>query len=75
MIYPSVKKFTYLSIRETAKALRLPENFVRRSVRLGRVPGFYSGTKYYVNLELFVEKLEHDSKSYTDGTENIFQGE
>ena len=74
MIYPNIKKFTYLSIRETAKVLRLPENFVRQSVRLGRAPGFYSGTKYLINVELFAEKLEHDSENYVTDTDNAFKG-
>ena len=51
----------YMSIRETARYTGIAESFLRAAVRDKKVPGFYSGKKYLVNLPKFLEALEEQS--------------
>ena len=43
----------YMSIRETAKKTGLAESFIRAAVKENKVPGFYSGKKFLVNVPRF----------------------
>ena len=47
----------YMSIRETAKKTGLAESFIRAAVKENKVPGFYSGKKFLVNVPLFWRHL------------------
>ena len=47
----------FLTINQTAKELGLPAYAVRTLQKQGQVPGFYNGNRYYVNLDLFKQKL------------------
>ena len=48
----------YMSIRETAKKTGLAESFIRAAVKENKVPGFYSGKKFLVNVPRFLATLE-----------------
>lgn len=48
----------FLTIRQTAKALGVPETFVRREVKRGGVPGFRCGNRAYIDVAKFAAKLE-----------------
>ena len=41
----------YSTIRQGAKTLGLPECILRKMVKSGTLPGFYSGTRFYVDLD------------------------
>ena len=47
----------FMTIRETARTGILPETCLRRMVKQGTLPGFYSGVKFLVNYTALVEKL------------------
>jgi len=47
----------FLTIRQTAKEFGIPEFAIRTMQKCGEVPGFYSGSRFYVNAEKFEEKL------------------
>ena len=47
----------FKTIRETARTGILPEACLRRMVKHGSLPGFYSGVKFLVNYTALVEKL------------------
>ena len=47
----------FMSIRQTTKATGISESLIRRLVREGQCPGFYSGKKYTVNVDALVEML------------------
>ena len=47
----------FKTIRETARTGILPEACLRRMVKQGTLPGFYSGVKFLVNYTALVEKL------------------
>lgn len=40
----------FRTIRETAKELQVPECRLRAWVKQGRVKGFFSGSRYYINV-------------------------
>lgn len=53
----------FLTINQTAKVVGLPHTCLRTMLVKGDLPGFYSGTRFYVNLDMFREKLEAESRS------------
>jgi hypothetical protein len=53
----------FKSIIQTAKSEGIPAHALRRMLEEGELPGFYSGTRYYVNVEVLREKLSgHGAK-------------
>ena len=57
---------TMLTIRETARTGLIPETALRRLVKRGECPGFYSGTKFLVNYDRLVAWL--NSQTASDST-------
>ena len=51
------------TIREEARTSGLPEHFLRTLLRQNRLPGFYAGTRYYVNHDVFMEQLDTISRN------------
>ena len=47
----------FQTIRETVKSEGIPETALRRLVRDGRVPGFYAGNRFYINVSALREQL------------------
>ncbi len=50
----------FLTIRETAKLGVVSELYLRRGVKQGSIPGFKSGTRFYVNLPKLMKQLDAD---------------
>ncbi len=53
----------FLTINQTAKSENLPHTVLRRRLAEHRLPGFYAGTRYYVNLDLLREMLDEESRA------------
>lgn len=53
----------YLTIKQTARRGPYPEHRLRKMLRIGELPGFYSGTRYYVNYDLLMEQLDRECRS------------
>lgn len=53
----------FLTIREAAKAVGLPHTCLRTMLVNKSLPGFQSGNRYYVNLDLLVAKLDAESRA------------
>lgn len=53
----------YLTIRQTAKKVPYSENQLRKMLRIGELPGFYSGTRFYVDYELLMEQIDRECRS------------
>lgn len=52
----------FMTIRETAKEIHaLPEYRLRVLAKEGKLPGFYAGVKFMVNIPLFLEQLDRES--------------
>lgn len=47
----------FMSIREFAELGILPEYAIRRAVKSGSVPGFYTGRKFLINERAFLDQL------------------
>lgn len=47
----------YLTIKKTAQQENIAEYALRRMVKTGNCPEFYSGTRFYVCVEKLREKL------------------
>lgn len=52
----NVKQF--LTIRQAAKIVGLSHARIRQWVKDGQVPGFYAGTRFYVNMPKFRKALD-----------------
>ena len=65
-------RFEFMTINQAADAVGLPRHFVRRAQKLGKIPGFYSGTRFYVNMKMFTEKLNKDMADFCGMTPNMF---
>ena len=53
----------YMTTRETAQELQVPENLVRRMVKSGAAQGFYSGNRFYIDVPAFREMLADMSRA------------
>lgn len=53
---------SFLTIRQTAKKLDFPETRIRVMVKQGVCPGIYSGNRFLVNVEAFIEQLDKESR-------------
>ncbi|MBO5740736.1 MAG: hypothetical protein J6R54_01970 [Bacteroidaceae bacterium] len=61
----------FMTINQTADYLHLPRCAVRRMAQNSLLPGFYSGSRFYVNVDIFEKKLEEDTQSFQ--TENVWK--
>ena len=44
--------------REAANSTGVPEYRIRQLIKAERVPGFYAGKKYLINVDAFLEVLQ-----------------
>ena len=60
----------FLTINSAAREIGLPHSRLRVMQSEGRLPGFYAGTRYYVNVDQLRAQLEEASRSSVkSGTE------
>ena len=52
----------FLTINQTAKEIGLPHTCLRAMQAQGKLPGFYAGSRWYVNVDMLREQLENDSR-------------
>lgn len=59
----------YCTIRETVKLFGggLSENQLRARKKEGRLPGFFAGTRFYVNVPKLREQLERECEANATG--------
>ena len=55
----------YQTIRQTVRSEGIPETALRRMVKAGKIPGFYSGTRFYVNVAKLREQLAQPNAKQT----------
>ena len=53
----------FLTINQTAREIGLPHTCLRSMLAGGQLPGFYAGTRYYVNVDVLREKLDTECRS------------
>lgn len=49
----------YLTIKETADYLSLPENFIKEMIAQKRIRAIYDGEQYLINREQFINHFDH----------------
>lgn len=54
----TIKERDFLTIREAAGLLHISHDRIRAWQKQGLVPGFFAGTRFYVNYPRFKEQLE-----------------
>ena len=52
----------FQTIRQTAHEMGLPEGTLRARLKRNKLPGFYAGSRYYINVPLFMEMLDAESR-------------
>ena len=57
----------FLSIAGAAAELGIPAFAIRTMHKEGRVPGFYSASRFYVNVDMFREMLERECNAAMNG--------
>ena len=57
----------FMTIRQAAAAGYDTEFHLRLMQKQGRLPGFYSGRTFKVNVPLFVEQLDRESLAHVSG--------
>lgn len=48
----------FLTINEAEKETNIPATRIRKWVKMGIVPGFYAGSRFYVNVDKFLEMVQ-----------------
>lgn len=62
-----MERATFMTINQAAKAIGLPHSCLRAMLASDSLPGFYSGSRYYVNLEMLKEDLDRESRTRSRG--------
>ena len=50
-----VKK--YLSANKLSKVYGIPNNMIRKDIRTGKCPGFFSGSWFYIDVPAYLQVL------------------
>ena len=58
-----VKRMCFKTINPAAKEVGIPPFTLRSMVKRGACPGFYSGNRFLVNVDLLREQLERESRA------------
>lgn len=57
----------FQTIRQTAVTTSIPEHRIRQWVKQGRTPGFHAGSRFYVNVPLFLAKINEGRMDESQG--------
>lgn len=55
----------FLAPAKAAKATQIPETHIRRMIKQGTCPGFYSGNRFMVNTEALLNLLDAQTAADT----------
>jgi len=53
---------TYMTIRQTASETGLAAGTLRARLKRNKLPGFYAGSRYYVNVPMLMQMLDAESR-------------
>ena len=57
----------FLTINETPKEIPITRSCLRAMQAQGRLPGFYAGSRFYVNVDMLREQLEAECRANAAG--------
>lgn len=52
----------FMSVRELSRASGISEAYIRKGIKDGSIPVIWSGSKANVNVRLFLEQLDQESR-------------
>ena len=53
---------TYMTIRQTSIETGLAAGTLRTRLKYNKLPCFYAGSRYYVNVPMFMQMLDAESR-------------
>jgi hypothetical protein len=53
---------TYMTIRQTASETGLAAGTLRTRLKHNKLPGFYAGNRYYINVPLLMEMIDAECR-------------
>nr|DAR40839.1 MAG TPA: Regulatory protein [Caudoviricetes sp.] len=53
---------TYMTINQTVSETGFSEDMLRTRLKRNKLPGFYSATRYYVNVPMLMQMLDEESR-------------
>lgn len=53
---------TYMTINQTVSETDFSEGMLRARLKRNKLPGFYAGSRYYINVPLLMEMLDEESR-------------
>lgn len=53
---------TYMTINQTVRETGFSEGMLRTRLKHNKLPGFYAGSRYYINVPLLMEMLDAESR-------------
>lgn len=53
---------TYMTIRQTASETGLAAGTLRTRLKNNKLPGFYAGNRYYINVPLLMEMIDAECR-------------
>ncbi len=64
----------FMSIRETSRFTGISECYLRKGIRENTIPHFMSGCKALINVPLFLESMDEQSRRSVNGKQkNVFE--
>ncbi len=54
----------FLTIGATSKKYGFPEHMLRDMQKRNELPGWFSGTRYYINVPMLMEQLNAESRKH-----------
>lgn len=53
---------TYMTINQTVRETGFSEGMLRTRLKHNKLPGFYAGSRYYVNVPMLMQMLDAESR-------------
>lgn len=53
---------TYMTINQTVRETGFSGGMLRTRLKHNKLPGFYAGSRYYINVPLFMEMLDAECR-------------
>ena len=51
-----------MTVKKTAQMLDLSESMLRSWIKMGECPGIQHGNRFYINVDMLIEKIEEMSR-------------
>lgn len=59
----------FLTINQTPRDVKVSRYYLRTMQKQGKLPGFYAGSRFYVNVDMLREMLEDECRANAEKSE------